>query len=132
MELIFEIVFGFIAELVATVIGEALVELGLHSLFEKSDGKAGKRFFIGFLYATGGFVLGALSLKVLPLMVLGNKTMAIAYIVVIPILSGLALCVVNWIMNRGIDERAGLFQLTKFIYGAAFALTFSLARTIFG
>ena len=132
MEIVFEIIFGLLGELLLSVLGEALVELGFHSLAEAPSGKLSRRFFVGLLYSVGGVILGALSLKVIPLLVFGNSAIGIAYFIVAPLLAGLALCFVNWLMNRGIDERAGFFQVKKFIYGVLFALMFSLTRATFG
>ena len=132
MEVIVEIIIYVVAELLLTVIGEGLVELGFHSLSERQSGRASRRLFYGFLYAVAGIVFGALSLKVIPLLMVGGKAVSIAYFIVAPVLAGLALCFVNWLMNYGIDDRAPFFQLKKFVYGVLFALTFSLTRTIFG
>ena len=132
MEVIFEIIFYVLAELVLTVIGETLFELGFHSLAEAPSSRVSRRVIVGLLYAIAGIVLGALSLKVIPLLVLGNRAVGVAYFIVAPILAGLALCAVNWIMNRGIDERAGFFHVKKFVYGVLFALMFSLTRATFG
>ena len=132
MEVIFEIIFYVLAELVLTVIGETLFELGFHSLAEAPGSRVSRRVIVGLLYAIAGIVLGALSLKVIPLLVIGGRAVGVAYFIVAPILAGFALCAVNWIMNRGIDERAGFFQVKKFVYGVLFALMFSLTRATFG
>ena len=132
MEVIFEIIFYVIGELLLTVMGETLFELGFHSLAEAPSNRLSRRVIVGLLYAVAGIVLGALSLKVIPLLMSGNPAMSIAYFIVAPVLAGLALCAVNWIMNRGIDERAGFFQVKKFVYGVLFTLMFSLTRATFG
>ena len=132
MEVIFEIIFYFLAELLVTVIGEALAELGFHGLSKSVSDGAWRRVFIGFLYAVAGLVLGALSLKLIPLLVIGGTAASIAYFVIAPVLAGLSLCLVNWLMNYGIDDRAPFFQRKKFIYGVLFALVFSLTRSAFG
>lgn len=131
MEIIFEIIFGFLGELLLSVLGEVLIELGFEAVTEAPASKGGKKFFLGFLYAVAGLVLGALSLKLLPLMVLGNRSVAVLYFVLAPVVAGLALCAVSWIIHRGIDHRP-FFQLSKFIDGVVFTLAFSLTRTIFG
>ena len=131
MEIIGEIIFGFLAEIVITIVGEAFVELGFHSLAERLGQRFWKRVFVGAIYAAGAFVLGALSLKVLPVMVFSNRAIAVVYFIFAPIVAGLALCLVSWIINRGIDDR-GFLVPTKFAYGVIFALIFSVTRTIFG
>ena len=131
MEIIGEIIFGFLAEIVITVVGEAFVELGFHSLAERIGQRFWKRIFVGALYAAGAFALGALSLRVLPVMVYNSRMTALIYFIFAPIIAGLALCLVSWIINRGINDR-GFFDATKFAYGVIFALIFSVTRTIFG
>ena len=133
MEVIFEIIFYVVGELLLTVIGEALAELlGLHSISNRMSHRQFSGLFFGFLYAVAGFALGALSLKFIPLLVIGGASVSIAYFVVAPVLAGLALCLVNWLMNYGIDDRAPFFQAKKFVNGVLFALTFSLTRATFG
>ena len=135
MEVIFEIVLYFLAELVLTVIGEAVTELGFHPFTKLSNTvseRAWRRFLLGFLYAVAGVVLGALSLKFIPLLVSGGPALSVAYFVVVPVLAGLSLCLVNWLMNYGIDDRAPFFQTKKFIYGVLFALMFALTRSTYG
>ena len=131
MEIIGEIIFGFLAEIVITVVGEAFVELGFHSLAERLGQRFWKRVFVGSLYAVGALALGALSLKVLPVMVFSSGAIAIVYFIFAPIVAGFAMCFVSWIINRGIDDR-GFFVPTKFAYGVIFACVFSVTRTIFG
>ena len=132
MEVIVEIVIYVFAELLLTVLGEALVELGFHSFADAPGGRISKRVFIGFLYAVGGVVLGALSLKVVPLLVIGGLGVSVAYFILAPLCAGLALCLFNWLMNYGIDDRAPFFQVKKFVYGVLFALMFSVTRATFG
>ena len=132
MEIVFEIIFGLLGELLLSVIGETLVELGFHSLSEAPSNRVSRRVFFGFVYAVGGVVLGALSLKLIPLLVFGNPAIGVIYFIAAPILAGLALCLVNWLMNYGIDDRAAFFQVKKFVYGVLFALMFSITRATFG
>ena len=132
MEVIFEIIFYVFGELLLAVIGETLVELGFHSLSEAPSNRISRRIFIGLLYTVAGIVLGALSLKFIPLLVFGNPAIGVAYFIVAPVLAGLSLCLVNWLMNYGIDDRAPFFQTKKFVYGVLFAFMFSLTHTTFG
>lgn len=131
MELIVELIIGFVAEIVLTIFGEALVELGLHSVTEGTGGKRSKAFFFAFLYAIAAFIAGYLSLIVMPLVVFGNQAANILYVIVAPVIAGFGLCLVSWIIDRGINDR-GFFQIRKFSYGVLFALVFTLSRSIFG
>ena len=128
----FDLIASFLIELFMMVVGEALVELGFHSLSEKLSSKIWSRVFVGALYVLAGFGLGALSLKFLPPMIFGSQSVPALNFIFAPIVAGFSLCVVNWLMNRGIDDRVGILQVAKFIYGFAFALAFTLTRTIFG
>ena len=131
MEIIFEIIFGFVGEVLLAVIGESLVELGLDAITELPGGKWGKRIFYGFLYTVAGFALGALTLQFVPLITFGNRSIPILYFIFSPIVAGLALCFVSWVINRGIEDRP-FFQGEKFANGAIFALAFTLTRSMFG
>lgn len=131
MEIIVELAIGFFTEIILTVFGEALVELGLHSVTEGAGGKRWKPFFYAIWYALAAVVVGYLSLLVIPLVVFHGRTIVILYFVVAPLIAGISLCLVSWIINRGINDRA-FFQPAKFIYGVVFALAFSVTRTIFG
>jgi hypothetical protein len=131
MEIIFEIVFGFLAELFLAVFGEALAEFGLHAISEAPNTRPWRRVLVGFLYAAGAVGLGILSLQFFPLLVFQNCAIPVLHFVFSPILAGLALCFVSWAINRGINQ-TGFFQLQKFVYGVTFALSFSVTRALFG
>ncbi len=131
MEIILEIVFSFVAEILLAVFGEALLELGFHSLAENLGSRMWRRVAVGLLYSAAGFLMGGISLKFLSLYDFGGGNLSLLYFVISPIVAGLALCLTSWIIDRGIQDR-GFFQPSKFFYGAIFALTFAAARTYFG
>lgn len=131
MELIVELIIGFVAEIVLTIFGEALVELGLHSVTEGTGGKRWKGFFFALLYAIAAFIAGYLSLIVMPLVVFGNQAAGVIYAIVAPVIAGFGLCFVSWIIDRGINDR-GFFQIKKFAYGVLFALVFTISRSLHG
>lgn len=131
MEIIFELIFGVVIETVLALVGEVLVELGFHSVAEKFADSTWKRFLTGFAYAVFGIALGAFSLLFLPKVSFGGRVIPVIYFVLSPIVAGVALCLVNWIIHRGIDQ-VRFFQLAKFLYGAIFVLAFSSTRAVFG
>jgi hypothetical protein len=131
MEIILEFVVGFVIEMVLGIVGEILVELGFHSVAERFSDRAWKRVITGFAYGVFGFALGWLSLFFLPKLQLENRSIVVIYFILSPIIAGLALCGINWIIHRGI-ERVAFFQLTKFLYGAFFVLAYAVARAILG
>lgn len=131
MEIILEFVIGFFTEIVLTVFGEVLVELGLHRVTEGAGGKRWKPFVFAIWYAVAAFAIGALSVWFVPLVAFGNRTIAVGYFIVAPLIAGFSLCLVSWIINRGINDRS-FFQPAKFAYGVVFALSISLSRSLFG
>jgi hypothetical protein len=131
MEIVLEFVIGFVIEIVLGLVGEILVELGFHSAAERFSDTAWKRVITGFAYVVIGSLLGWLSLFFLPKVQFENQSFVLIYFILSPIIAGTALCVVNWIIHRGI-ERVPFFQLTKFLYGAFFVLAYSLTRAFLG
>ncbi len=131
MEIILEFVIGFVIEIVLALVGEVLVELGFHSAAERFSDSTWKRVITGFGYVVFGALLGWLSLYFLPKLQFENRSFVLIYFVLSPIIAGIALCVVNWIIHRGI-ERVPFFQLTKFLYGAFFVLAYSVTRALLG
>ena len=80
--------------------------------------------------AIGGGVLGWLSLLMFPKMVFAEPGIAIFYFIVSPIVAGLVLMTVSWLIDRGINNSRWL-QPAKFIFGVVFALGYSLSRVAF-
>ena len=132
MEIVFELVFGVVIEAVLGIAGEVLVELGFNPLAERLSGRAWTRILTGALYILFGFLLGWFSLMIIPKLAFANNTIPVVYFIISPIVAGLALSAVNWLLHRDIDNRVGFSQLPKFIYGAIFVLTFSSTRALFG
>jgi len=132
MEIIVELVFGVVIETVLGVAGEILVELGLNPFAERLSDRALNRVLTGGLYVLFGFLLGWFSLMIIPKLAFASGTFPVIYFVVSPIIAGLSLCAVNWLIHRDIDNRVGFFQLTKLVYGAVFVLTFSSTRALLG
>ena len=130
MDILLGFLFEMIAELILSVIGEAIAEYGIYS-FLKRTGKVGNRSLQAIWYVILGFALGAISVRFVPLMVFGARTLPVIFFIVSPIFAGLGLCFANWIIKRGIDDERFL-QVSKFLYGALFAFTFSMTRSIFG
>jgi len=130
LEAIFELVFGFIAELVLETVGEVLLEFGFHKTAGRISEGAWNKILLGAVYAVGGGVLGWLSLLMFPKMVFAQFGLAIFYFIVSPIVAGLVLMTVSWLIDRGINNSRWL-QPAKFIFGVVFALGYSLSRAAF-
>jgi len=131
LEAIFEIIFGFVGELVLEIVVEMLVEFGFHSTAGRLSESFRSRTFVGFAYAVFGAILGALSLLVFPNIQFGFALIPTLYFIVSPIIVGLALTTVSWLIDRGIGN-SQWFKWDKFIFGVLFALGYSLSRVFFG
>lgn len=130
IETIFELLFGFVAELVLETIGEALLEFGFHKAAGTISDGAWNKILTGLVYAVGGGVLGWFSLLIFPKMVFANAAFSIFYFIVSPIFAGFALMTVSWLIDRGINNSRWL-QPAKFAFGVVFALGYSVSRLIF-
>jgi hypothetical protein len=131
MEVILEIIFGFIGELILEIIGEALIEVGFHGTAERLSNRSRNRLLIGGAYAGFGAVLGFLSLYLFPKIIFANSVLPILYFIFSPIIAGLSLTTVSWIINRGMRP-VSWFELDKFTFGIVFALGYAVSRLLFG
>ena len=124
MEIIFEAVFGFFGELLLQVLGELLLEIGLHSVAEPFRKKPSP-VLAAIGYAFFGAVIGGLSLLVFPDYLMANRHLRIANAALSPIVAGLSMTAMGkWRAKR---EQAVL-RIDKFSYGYLFALAFGLVR----
>jgi hypothetical protein len=130
IEAIFELIFGFIAELVLETIGEILLEFGFHKPAATISEGAWNKILTGLVYATGGGVLGWLSLLIFPKVVFAQTGFAAFYFIVSPIVAGFVLMTVSWVIDRGINN-SSWFNPSKFVFGVVFALGYSLSRLAF-
>lgn len=131
MSFLFELISEFALELVIEFIGEIFVEWGFHSTAERLS--AGRRNVgvLVFAYALFGAVLGWLSLYVMAAAVIETGAGAAAYFVLSPILAGLMLTSVSWVINRGIRP-VKFFETKKFVFGVVFGAAFTLTRALIG
>lgn len=124
MEVIFEILFGFFGELVLQLVGEILIELGLHSMAEPFRKKPSP-WLAAIAYALFGAGIGALSLLVFPDYLVANKSLRVANTALSPIVAGLSMAAIGkWRAQRG----QAVLRIDKFAYGYLFALGFALVR----
>ncbi len=127
MTLILELIVEFGLELVLQFLGEGLFELGFHSTAERlSSGRINIIVLCG-AYAVIGGVIGVLSLYVLPQSVIRSGPAAFVYFVAMPLVAGLGLSLLSWLLNRGIRPSEP-FELQKFAYGVLFAFAFAVTR----
>jgi hypothetical protein len=124
MEIIFEIVFGFFGELLLQILGELLLEIGLHSVAEPFRKKPSP-WLAAIGYAFFGAVIGALSLLVFPNYLMTTKNLRVANAALSPIVAGLSMAAMGkWRAKRG----QAVLRIDKFSYGYLFALAFGLVR----
>jgi len=131
IEVIVEIIFGFIGELLLEIVVEVLVEFGFHNTAGRLSDSFRSRTFVGLAYTVFGVILGALSLLVFPKISFDIALIPALYFIVSPIIAGLSLTTVSWLIDRGI-ENSRWFKWDKFIFGVVFALGYSLSRVVFG
>jgi hypothetical protein len=124
VEIIFEILFGFFGELLLQLLGEVLVEIGLHSVAEPFRKKPSP-WLAACAYALFGAALGGLSLLVFPDYLMANKSLRVANTALSPIVAGLSMAAIGkWRARRG----EAVLRIDKFAYGYLFALGFALVR----
>ena len=124
MEIIFEILFGFFGELVLQILGEVLLEIGLHAVAEPFRRKPSP-WLAAIGYAFIGGVIGGLSLLVFPEYLVANKSLRIANAALSPIVAGLSMAAMGkWRAKR----RQAVLRIDKFSYGYLFALAFGMVR----
>ncbi|NCT82734.1 MAG: hypothetical protein GXC94_06295 [Comamonadaceae bacterium] len=119
-----EIVFELLAELLFQVVGEVLVELGLHSIAAPLRKKP-KVWLAVLGYALLGALLGALSLWAFPSHLTREGWPRLANLVVTPLLAGLAMALLGrWRARRG----EPVLRIDRFACGYLFALAVAVVR----
>lgn len=126
MEIIFEFIIGFVGEIVADLLCQFLVELGLRSLvepFRKSDQRHPVLAFIGcILLGTGA---GFLSTAVLPSQFFHPNHLRGYSLLFVPLVCGASMAGL-----RRLRERQGkqVVFIDSFVYGYTFAFFMTLVR----
>ncbi len=136
-------VLAFIAEVViefvfSAIIGHTNYGRGLFSLFDGlSDAIIFGKPIRRILYLLSSFLFGALvgmfSLLVHEDRILSSQTAKFVYVILVPILSGVGLCVISFYLARLRSVRRESFLLSpdKFMFGVCFAIAYIAARSIF-
>ena len=131
VEAIFEIIFGFIGELLLELVVEVLVEFGFHNTAGRLSDSFRSRTFVGLAYTVFGVILGFASLYIFPKVAFESAIVPTLYFIVSPIIAGFSLTTVSWLIDRGIGN-SRWFKWDKFVFGVVFALGYSLSRVVFG
>lgn len=121
-----EIVFEVLGEFVLQVLGEALVELGFHSLAEPFR-KPPNPWLAALGYALLGALLGGLSLLVFPNNLV-PEPWRLANLIATPLaVGGMMAAIGAWRLRRG----QPVLRIDKFAYGYLFALALASVRYFF-
>jgi len=127
MEVLIELLLGFLGELVLPLIWEIFAEVGLQSLAEPFK-KEPRPWVAALGYCVFGAVLGGLSLLVLPHHLLGSHGLRVVSVALSPVVAGLGMAAMGaWRARRG--QR--VLRIDRFSYGYGFALAFGLVRFAF-
>jgi len=121
---VLEILFELLAELLFQIVGEVLVELGLHSLAQPFRQRP--NIWLAVLgYTLLGGLLGALSLWAFPNHLTRDGWPRLLNLVLTPVLAGLAMTLLGrWRARRG----DALLRIDRFACGYLFALTVAVVR----
>lgn len=130
MEIVIELLFGVIGEILLQVFAELLVELGFHGLANTVKARKERNAYLAFIgYCILGFLTGLLSLAIFPDLFITHNDYALLNLVITPVVAGIAMSMTGkWRSKKGKD----LIRLDTFLYGFAFALCMALTRYGFG
>lgn len=119
-----EILFELLAELLFQIVGEVLVELGLHSLAQPFRQRP--NIWLAVLgYTLLGALLGALSLWAFPSYPTRDGWPRLLNLVLTPVLAGLAMTLLGrWRARRG----NAVLRIDRFACGYLFALSMAVVR----
>jgi len=118
-----EFLFELLAEFLLQVVGEALVELGLHSMGEPFR-RPPNPWLAAIGYAIFGALLGGLSLLAFPEHFV-HGAWRLVHLVATPVAVGLVMVLMGaWRVRRG----QPLLRIDRFAYGYLFALALALVR----
>lgn len=119
-----EILFELLAELLFQIVGEVLVELGLHSLAQPFHQRP--NIWLAVLgYTLLGVLLGALSLWAFPNHLTRDGWPRLLNLVLTPVLAGLAMTLLGrWRARRG----DAVLRIDRFACGYLFALSMAVVR----
>ncbi|SFN17457.1 hypothetical protein SAMN05660284_00746 [Formivibrio citricus] len=120
MEFLLELLLEFVIQ----IVGEALFELGLHSMSEPFRKPPNPRLAaVG--YALFGAILGGISLWLFPRHMVASVTWRWINLLVTPTLAGLCM---SWIGTWRAKQGQAVLRIDRFSYGFLFAFSLALVR----
>lgn len=126
LEALLGALFQFLGELALQVIGEILVEIGLHSIKEPFRGSPNS-WLAAVGYAMFGAGFGGLSLLVMPSHFVASPALRLLNLAVTPVGAGLCMTLVGRLRAR---RGEALLRIDRFAYGYLFAFTIALIRLV--
>lgn len=126
MGIIFELIFGVLAEVVLQITAEALFELGFYSLAEALNRKRRRNPILASIgYLLWGGIIGLITIIIFPALMIKNPTLRVLNLIISPAIAGLAMSVIgSWRKKKGQD----LLRIDSFLYGALFAFGMAIVR----
>jgi hypothetical protein len=129
MEIIAELLLGFIVEILLPLIGEISFEFLLRSLGEPFVARERRNAFTaGVGYFLLGLILGAASLLIFPRSFVRSERFHGINLLITPVVSGLVMAAIGRWRER---EGKTLLRLDSFVYGFVFALAMALVRFVY-
>jgi len=123
---LFELLFWLFLELILLIGTELLLAAGIGGARKQGRPKDEHSAFMDFAgWLTLGAILGGLSLLVLPNLLLRNNSLAVANLIVTPIIAGFVMWRVGKYFRK---KQKPMVRLATFFYGYLFAFAFALVR----
>ena len=128
MEVIAELVLGFIVEVLLPAVAEIACDFLLHCLGEPFMRRESRiPIMAGIGYFLFGLILGGLSLLVFPQSFVRSENFHGISLLITPVVSGLVMSAIGrWRLRQG----KTLLRLDSFVYGFVFALAMALVRFV--
>jgi hypothetical protein len=127
--IIFELIFGILAEVVLQIAAQVLFELGFYSLAEALNKKRPRNPFLASIgYLLWGGIIGLVTIFIFPELMIKNPTIRILNLIISPAIAGLSMAAIgSWRKKKGQD----ILRIDTFIYGALFAFGLAIVRLLY-
>ena len=129
MEIIAELVLGFIVETLIPLVGEISLEFLVRSVGEPFVSRERRNSIIaGIGYFLIGLILGGFSLLIFPRSFVRSENFHGINLLITPVVSGLVMSAIGrWRLRQG----KTILRLDSFVYGYLFALALALVRFVY-
>ena len=126
MEIIFEVIFQFLGELLLQIVFQFLVELGFHSL-KNSLRRRPNPVLATIGYILWGLMCGGLSLWAFPNSIIADPMLRLLNLIATPIALGLLMTLIGRFRAR---KGQDLVRLDQFGYAFVFAFAMAIVRFV--